>query len=206
MRIVAGLSVTAAIVFAGAAPGLAASPNPSPSRVSRTFLNDECSSAIEKANKSLPPQTQISLDECRRSVELITGPTEVVDSTLSAADSTLPESLKVALSAGTVRSTYFRQTVYQGTDQENQSGRFYWDGSYSWLQVSYRGYSGWHDCWVSYAIGYSVDVTACNSGGRRSGTNYAHMRLKVTPLNKLIPISWNEDYHAYFNRSGNWWQ
>jgi hypothetical protein len=47
----------------------------------------------------------------------------------------------------------------QITDQEENYGIFYYNGSRAWVTVSYAPYKGTHYCVVNYAVGYTIART-----------------------------------------------
>jgi hypothetical protein len=100
-----------------------------------------------------------------------------------------------------VYSKRYQYTVYQGTDQENMKGTYYYDGFHVWQSSSYRGYVGSKSCWVSYSITYSIDIQRCDGGGNSTSSIAAHMQLWVT-LAKVTPLSWREDYYVTMKPGG----
>ena len=121
---------------------------------------------------------------------------------LSSADSAVQHRAQ-GLEADTnpVYAKSYHYTVYQGTDQENMKGTYYYDGFNVWQSTSYRSRIGSKSCWVSYSITYSVDVKACTGGGISTNSISAHMQLWVT-LAKLTPLSWREDYYVTMKPTG----
>lgn len=101
-----------------------------------------------------------------------------------------------------VYSRSYRYTVYQGTDQENMKGTFFYDGYHVWQSTSYRGHVGSRSCWVSYSITYSIEIKACTGGSISTSSISAHMQLWVT-LAKWTPISWREDYYVTMTPYGS---
>jgi hypothetical protein len=100
-----------------------------------------------------------------------------------------------------VYSRSYQYTVYQGTDQENMKGTYYYDGFHVWQSTSYRSRVGSKSCWVSYSITYSIAIKACTGGGNSTSSIAAHMQLWVT-LAKWTPISWREDYYVTMKPTG----
>lgn len=104
----------------------------------------------------------------------------------------------VLLDTNPVYSKSYLYTVYQGTDQENMKGTYYYDGFHVWQSSSYRGHIGSKSCWVSYSDMYSIDIKACTGGGNATSSIAAHMQLFVSV--KLV--SWREDYYVTMKPGG----
>lgn len=113
-------------------------------------------------------------------------------------------SLSAAAAAGTVRSVPFQQGRNNGTDQEQQYGRVYYDGSRVWIS-SYRGYTGAHVCKVDWAVGYAVTNTGCGDYGSGSQRSIYQKWMFAVGV-KGSPISWEETSTINVNASGRFWQ
>jgi hypothetical protein len=168
-------------------------------------ISSECLSAVSTANAKLTASQQLSTKQCDRNITVSTSSPAVVSAAQVAADPSAPASLIAAAAAGTVYAKYFYDSIDQGTDVEVQEGTFYYDGTYSWATTYYRGYTGWHQCWVSYAVGYSIDITQCDDWGRQSGTNRERIGMTVHLLGSWFPVQWHEEYYIYMNKNGATW-
>lgn len=169
----------------------------------RQQINAACLSAIFSSNDRLAAagRPRLSLQSCSETVTTTVGDPQAVTAAQVASRANAPAALLAAVNAGTVHSRSFKQTISQITDQETQSGYFYYDGSRVWVTSSYRGYRGWHSCIVNYAVGYSIDVQSCSDSGIAS-SNTLHMGLTVRLLGGWIPVSWHEDHDTHLSATG----
>ncbi|WP_141692785.1 hypothetical protein [Leifsonia xyli] len=115
------------------------------------------------------------------------------------------QSLAAATAAGTVKGRSYSQAFNNITDQETQSGYFYYDGSHAWVTQSYRGTQGNHQCNVSWAVGYYVTNTGCTDTGSTSQRNLTMSWLIQVGI-KGSPISWGESHTMHVNSAGSIWQ
>lgn len=114
------------------------------------------------------------------------------------------EALSAAAVAGTVRAAPFQQGKNNGTDQEEQYGRVYYDGSRVWI-ATYGGYTGSHICKVDWAVGYDVTNTGCGDYGSSSQRSI-YQKWKFSLGVKGSPVSWEETSTIFVNASGRFWQ
>lgn len=112
--------------------------------------------------------------------------------------------LSAAAAAGTVRMAPFQQGKNNVTDQEQQYGRVYYDGTRVWIS-SYRGYTGAHLCKVDWAVGYNVANTGCGDYGS-SSQRAIYQKWMFAVGVKGSPISWEETSTIYVNAAGRFWQ
>lgn len=181
------------------AQSLDLAPSMTPTVQTRTEVSDACLAAIEAYNDTVSAIESLSSDLCTSTVTLeVSAASNAGTSSLALTDTTAPSDLRAASLAGTVTSKYFKQTVVHGTDQETQSGVFYYNGSKAWIQT-YAGSTGSHRCWVNYAVGYTIDVVACD-GGAAGNPARARMGLKVTTPG--LPITWNEEHFVSLHANG----
>jgi len=205
-KILATGIVVAALVLTGGASAFADTSIGAAGQTSttRTEFNAACVTAITAAQEK--GTTDLSTDVCRTTITTASGPaTTLSNSDLAAAKESLSANdflaLSRAVAAGTVHSKPYSQTISQITDQETQSGTFYYDGDRAWVTVTYRGYSGTHSCKVDYAVGYNVSNTACSDSGSTSSRKL-QMNWDVSVGIKGSPIAWSESYTMHVNSAG----
>jgi hypothetical protein len=175
---------------------------------STTTTSDECVAAVTAAIVAGDGRT--SLDVCTSTVTLSTSPAQLVTaadlaqarSSMSATDF---RGLTASLAAGSVTKKDYSQSIDNITDRQTQSGVFYFDGSRAWVTGSYRGYTGTHNCNVSYAVGYVVEEKACSESGSSSQRDlYMKWHFSVIPSGGAV--NWDEDHTMHVNSAGRIWQ
>lgn len=198
-----GAAIVAALSLTSALPASAAVNDDTVE--STTHTSQACVSLVTEAVKK--GTTNLTLAVCTKTSTLTaSAPRTVGVAEVQAVKASLnPEAyrtLLVAAVAGTVRSKAYSQSQNNITDQETQSGTFYYDGARVWVTTAYRGYTGTHRCVVNWAVGYGVSLEACNEGGTTTQRNL-YQSWAFTPLNVG---TWTETYTMHVNSSGSIWQ
>ena len=109
-------------------------------------------------------------------------------------------SLVAAAAAGTINYTQYSQTISQITDQERQYGTFYFNGSKSWVTVTYAGYTGDHFCTLDYAVGFTASLTNCSDNAWGGSGRFEQMTWIMKPLG--APVSWSETFKVFLAANG----
>lgn len=216
-KVRAGSSVIAALVLTvaslsgiGAASASAATPSTSSLAVvsSVTHTNAACLTAVK--NAAAQGNTSVSASVCTTTVTLsATAPKVLSTADVSSLKSSLStsdyKSLVVAAAAGTVHYKSYSQQENNTTDSETQYGTFYYDGASAWVTISYRGFKGTHTCKLDWAVGYVIELKACNEDGGISQRNLnAHWHFTAWPSGGFV--NWDEIYTVHVNSVGRIWQ
>lgn len=174
----------------------------------KTTVNASC---VENVSAAIAAgRSGISLDACTTTSTLrASGEEPVTPADILAAradlSSTEYNTLMEAAVAGTVKSKSYSQTMNNVTNEETQSGKFFYDGSHAWVRTAYRGHQGTHFCTVNWAVGYAVTNKACSESGSTSQRDL-HAQWNVALGVKGSPVSWDEKYTLHVNKSGSIWQ
>lgn len=89
---------------------------------------------------------------------------------------------------------------------EKHEGKYYWDKTYVWATVTYRGYQGYHHCNIGSGIGFIVQVFECHVWGgepKTGGDLEQWDRFKVSAVSNGVPVWTNHAMHTNIYPSGN---
>lgn len=206
-RLVVACAALGIISLGGVGPAGAASNAPvilrDAQRLTSSITNSSCVSQIRAAQAH--GTTDLSTDICTVSnVVERSAALPLTASGLAQAKSTMTaseySSLVAAAAAGTIYYTQYSQTISQITDQERQYGTFYFNGSNSWVTITYAGYTGDHFCTLNYAVGYTVSLTNCSDNAWGSNARFEQMTWIMQPLG--APISWSETFKVFLAANG----
>lgn len=161
----------------------------------KTYENPDCKQLFSEGANSCEVKTTLFVSE-EQTVQL--EEIQHLRSTMNAFEfSTFSE--KVA--AGEVKSKNYNQQINQISDSQTQRGTFYYDGEQAWVTDTYKGYTGFHECVVDWAVAYGVELRDCSESGslqeRRLNMTW-HYRPLANPL-----LGWDESYSLYVDASGN---
>lgn len=91
--------------------------------------------------------------------------------------------LKAAAAGSTIyyKSWSQRNGITGDVWVEKHSGRFYYDGSHTWVDKPYRDLVGSHTCNQGYGVGVSIEVTSCSVAqiDRRGQANWDYYKTCV---------------------------
>lgn len=192
------------MVATGASAAVTGSPEQLKVVSSKTVTSSDCVSKV-KAQGGSDRDAAV----CSSTVTLAVGgesrptPRDLLTarSTLSAQDFS---ALATAAAAGAVRTAPFQQGKNKVTDQEQQYGSVFYDGTRVWIST-YRGDTGAHICKVDWSVGYSVTNTGCGDYGSSSQRGIYQKWMFAVGV-KGSPVSWEETSTIYVNASGRFWQ
>lgn len=105
---------------------------------------------------------------------------------------------------------YYR-TWYQSASvppfwKEQHEAKMYYDLTYVWVTVVYRGYQGYHSCDINSGIGFTINVTEFRVWGgepKTGGPLEAWDRYKVSFVTNGIPVYGSHAMYATLYPSGN---
>jgi hypothetical protein len=203
-------SVAATVLVLGSVGVASASPSSSPlsagaQTLRATVTNSACAVQVQLATAR--GTAGVSADACTATVVTkSSAASRVTAADLVQAKATLSASeyasLAAAVASATVYHKAYSQTISQITDQEEQYGTFYYNGSRAWVTVSYAGHKGSHYCVVNYAVGYTITKDYCTDGGSTSKRTLTMVWNVAVGLIANGPISWTETYKMYVSASG----
>lgn len=165
--IAACITATAALTLVAAAPGNAEETTPS-STTSSVYVPD-CLAQI-----TAHPEAGLSRDDCKvtNTIQLegaFTATAADIDSSaLSAEDKAEILNRKAR---GAITARHWSQFTTGGSYTRTHNGTFYYDGSRVWVTTQTSGYTGSHQCFTNYSVGFNLTGTACNESGSTSARN-----------------------------------
>lgn len=167
IAILTSIAAAAALSVMAAAPANAEEAEPS-SATTSSYAPD-CVAQIEAL-----PESGLSKEDCK-----VTSTLKVEDSFVATAADIAASALSDADKAeilnrrarGAITAKHWSQFTTGAAYTRTHNGTFYYDGSRVWVTTQTSGYTGSHQCFTNYSVGFNLTGTACNESGSASARN-----------------------------------
>lgn len=167
IAIVTSIAAAAALTLMAATPANAE--EAAPSSATTSSYAPDCMAQI-----AAHPESDLTKEDCK------------VTSTLTVEDSFVADAADINASAlsdedkaeilnrrarGAITAKHWSQFTTGAAYTRTHNGTFYYDGSRVWVTTQTSGYTGSHQCFTNYSVGFNLTGTACNENGSTSARN-----------------------------------
>jgi hypothetical protein len=195
ISIATSIAASAALTFMAVTPANAEEATPM-SATTSSYAPD-CLAQVEAH-----PEAGLSTTDC-----LVTNTVQVDDSFVPTATDISTSALSAEDKAeilsrkarGAITAKHWSQFTTGAAYTRTHNGTFYYDGSRVWVATTTSGYTGSHQCFTNYSVGFNLTGTACNESGSTSARNL-YSAWDVNPNG--TPIVYNVSMTATVKANG----